>query len=347
MKPKLLYVCGNDGSDMRVSKEVKSLSKEFDVFYVGIGENSEMSFCKEFCSKFFLVPGKLRSPVSLALLCLKILSLRCRNKFHSVHVVDEQVFIIVQPFLLGLHVVLDIFDSIFLKRNKPKNQWLLCKFYTYKYPAVVIVTDESRFELLPDFVKSKSKVLPNVPFFDEDIYATKKEPSESIRLALFGSIAENRGARFVRDLLECSPRFICYAAGWCADEYSESLMKHDRVNYLGVLKQNEANKFVARNADYVVCIYPVNNYNNIYASPNKIYDSFQNRTPLIINRQVLVSKFVEDNNIGIVVESDDSIENICLKLEAGIKNMEFSFPCSKAKENSWDVYERKLLDMHS
>ncbi len=347
MKPKLLYVCGNDGSDMRISKEVKSLSKEFDVIYVGIGKVSERSFCREYCSKFCLVSGKLRSPISLVRLCLQVLSLRIRNKFSSVHVVDEQLFMLVQPFLLGLHVVLDVFDSIFLKKNRPNNQWLLLKYYTYAYPDVVVVTDNFRFELLPDFAKNKAKVLPNVPFFEEEIYHTKKEPNENIRLALFGSLAENRGSKFVKDLLDYSPRFSCFAAGWCSDEYSKDLMTHERVEYLGVLNQSEANKFVAKNADYVICIYPINNYNNIYASPNKIYDAFQNKTPLIINRQVLVSKFVEENLIGIIVESDESIEDIALKLVAGITNKEFNFPCSKAKENSWDVYEPRLLGMHS
>lgn len=347
MKPKLLYVCGNDGSDMRISKEVKSLSKEFDIFYVGIGKLSERSFCREYCRKFCLVSGKLRSPISLLRLCLQVLSLRIRNKFSSVHVVDEQLFMLVQPFLLGLHVVLDVFDSIFLKRNRPSNQWLLLKYYTYAYPDVVIVTDKFRFELLPDFVKNKSKILPNVPFFEQEIYNIKKEHSENIRLGLFGSIAENRGAKFVKDLLDYSPKFLCFAAGWCADEYSKSLMTHERVEYLGVLKQSDANIFVAKNVDYVICIYPINNYNNIYASPNKIYDAFQNKTPLVINRKVLVSKFVEENLIGIIVECDESIQDIALKLEAGVANNEFSFPCSKAKENSWDVHERRLLDMHS
>ena len=347
MKPKLLYVSGNDGSDMRISKEVKSLSKKFNIFYLGIGSVSEKSFCREYCTAFGLIPGELRNPFALARLCFNICSLRARNQFHSVHVVDEQLFILVQPFLLGLNVVLDVFDSIFLKKNKPNNKWLLFKYYVYSYPNVVIVTDKFRLELLPDFVKSKAKVLPNVSFYDEETYNIQKQSSEFIRLALFGSLAEHRGSKFVRDLLNFSPDFYCFAAGWCADSYSKELMNHERVEYLGVLKQSEANKFIAQNADYVICIYPVNNFNNIYASPNKIFDSFQNKTPLVINRQVLVSKYVEENCIGIVVEADDSIESVYFKLKGGINGQKFVFPRSKAKENSWDVYESTLLGTHN
>lgn len=347
MKPKLLYLSGNDGSDMRISKEVKSLSKEFDVVYLGIGNSTEKSFCKDDCSFFKLVPGKLKSPMSLLFLAFSVLKLRFQNKFRSVHVVDEQLFILFQPFLIGLHVVLDVFDSIFLKVNKPNNNWLALKYYTYAYPSAVIVTDNFRLHLLPDFVKCKTSVLPNVPFLDQEAYDTEKQSSETVRLALFGSLAEDRGSKFVKDLLDYSPNFYCYAAGWCSDDFSKRLMHHERVEYLGVLKQSEANKFIARNADYVVCIYPINNYNNIYASPNKIYDSFQNKTPVIINRQVLVSKFVEDNLIGIVVETDESVQEISLKLEAGVLNKDFSFPFSQARENSWDVYERRLIELHS
>lgn len=347
MKPKLLYVSCNDGSDMRISKEIKSLSKKFDVYFLGVGKQGSQSFCLEYCTSFSIVPGNLRSPISLLRICLKILSLRFQFKFSSVHVVDEQLFIIVQPFLIGLSVVLDVFDSIFLKLNKPNNKWLLLKYYTYLYPVHIIVTDKFRFNLLPYFVKRKTRVIPNVPFYEEDIFFTEKVPDTKIRLALFGSLGENRGSKFVKELLDFSPRFSCYAAGWCSDGYSKDLMLHDRVEYLGVMKQKEANRFIARNVDYVICIYPVNNFNNVYASPNKIYDSFQNKTPLIINREVLVSKFVEDNSIGIVVENDESIESIAQKLEDSINNNQFNFSCSNAKDYSWDVYELNLLDMHS
>ena len=39
-KENLIYLCGNDGTDTRVSKEVFTLSKKYQVIYIGIKSNT-------------------------------------------------------------------------------------------------------------------------------------------------------------------------------------------------------------------------------------------------------------------------------------------------------------------
>lgn len=347
MKPKLLYICSNDGSDMRVQKEIKTLSADFDISFVGIGALCERSVCMTLCAECVLVPGRARSPLSIVNLCATVVKLRARTKYATAHVVNEQLFIFVQPLLIGIPTVLDVFDSIFLRISKEGNKWLWAKYYTYAKPSAVIVTDDTRCEKLPEFVKHKSLIIPNYPVFDQGIVGSSKESSHFMRLALFGSIAESRGASLVKELLEESPSVLCFAAGWCYDNYSRDLMKHERVKWLGVMNQCDANKFIAKHVDYVVCVYPVNNLNNVYASPNKVYDAFHNKTPLIINKSVFISGFVEKSQIGIVFDERQTTKEIYKKLADGMLGKAFNFNESPARKYSWDNYADKLIGVHA
>ena len=47
------------------------------------------------------------------------------------------------PFLFFYHVVLDVFDSIFLRINIHKNKWSTFKKLVYAPCNQIIVTDES------------------------------------------------------------------------------------------------------------------------------------------------------------------------------------------------------------
>jgi hypothetical protein len=341
---KILYFCVNDGSDMRTFKEVKTLSKCFDVIYLGIG-NEKYSFCKEYCTEFHLIKGKIKSPISLLKLLIALVKLRLKHCFTSIHLQEEQLLIIAYPFLFKSNVVLDIFDSIFLKKNISKDNMLLIKKILYYLPNRIIVTDENRLGLLPGFVRHKAVVVPNVPFFDKNIFHINKNKCNKIRLGLFGSLAENRGVQFAKNLLEYDPsKYEIIAAGWLSDEYSKNLISCDGVSYLGVMKQEHLLSYIAQNVDYIISIYPLSNLNNINASPNKIYDSIHTKTPIIMNDGIKVSKFINDNGIGLIISSNDTVQDIDLKLtESSFDNI---FTEDLAISNSWCKFENLLIDLH-
>ncbi len=153
-----------------------------------------------------------------------------------------------------------------------------------------------------------------------------------------------RGTEFMSTLLDVSDKIHCTCAGWITDEYTWDFVNRSRVEYLGLLSQEKANEYLSQYATYIVGIYPTNNLNNIYASPNKIYDAIHTRTPIIINKEVQMSKFVIDHDIGLVVNENDLprqlVENLFEKKDS------FLFDSDLIRENSWDNYEETLLELH-
>ena len=345
-KPGLLFVSNNDGSDMRINKEVRTLSKAFDVHFLGIGEASDKSFARAHCSSFTLVRGPVRSIRSLATLLYLIVRARLKMKLKSIQIVDEQMLAVIWPALVGRRIVLDVFDSIFLRINKPNDKLWIVKWLLYSFASKVIVTDANRQELLASFVKKKSLVIPNVPFRSKASEIIKRR-QDTLTIAYFGSLAELRGTAFARKLLESKLDIRVVCAGWPADDTSTRLLDHSSVEYLGVIKQDEANEFIAREADYILSVYPSGNMNNYYASPNKLYDAIHTRTPLIIGDNVKVSEFVRDHRLGFVV-NDLSLADPTALAQALIERREsFNVDPSLISRYCWENYEDELINAHS
>ncbi len=297
-RPRLLYLSLSDGSDPRINKEIATLSQAFAIDFVGVSTGPIHSFITGKVRSISLIGGRRRSPATLLRLAWRVLQLRCANKYASAHVINENLYLLLWPVLIGQRVVLDVFDSIFLKTQLPA--WLvrLGQRFCYACPARVIVTDDERAALFPDFARHKLVVLPNYPFrYQGGILP--REPSV-VRVLYVGSLLESRGTFFIRNLLAAAQDVRVVMAGWQHDAPSVELAQHPRVEWLGILPQAEIIAQATR-CDFILCHYEPINVNNIYASPNKIYDAIQAGAAVIINPEVKIASFVRDQNLGVVL----------------------------------------------
>lgn len=347
VKEKLLYIVSNDGSDTRVVKEVKTLSKKYDIYFLGIKQKKGDNYVSDDNVRAsFFIEGSHKSISTILKLNFKIWSLLRKNCFSKVHVVDEQFFIFFIVVLFRQKVTLDLFDSFFLKLNKPNEDYYYFKKAVYAIPKKIIVTDENRFKLMPVFVKKKLVIIPNVPFYKE--YKNKEHTvrdTNFLTICYFGSLHKDRGTDFLKNLLTQNEDVKVIAAGWINDELTKDLIKHERVHYLGILNQEETNKILNSEGDYLLSLYPTNNINNINASPNKLYDSIQTKTPLIINREIKVSEFVFKNNTGYIIDDMNEIDYVYLKKDLILKLKNYNFSNELALKFCWENYENKLLNL--
>ena len=334
-------MCGNNGTDTRVLKEIKSLQKKYSVLFIGIKDENSLKL-ENVKTKLFKGSHKNLLTIlfmNIYLFCL----LFSKQKFKKIHVVDEQFYFFFIPVLLFYKsfITLDIFDSFFLKKNIENNKWIIIKKIIYGTVNRVIVTDSNRFNLLPSFAKSKTIVIPNVPFKSPFFNSAKPENEEKLTISYFGTLHKDRGSSFIEGILSKKYDVKFLMAGWIADSYTQNLISKypDSIDYLGLISQDEANKIIYEKAHYLLCIYPANNLNNIYASPNKIYDAIQTKTPVIMNSEIIVSEFVINNNLGFVFENEkpnyDDIYNQLLKKKFYIDN-------DLSKEYIWENYEKLL-----
>lgn len=343
-KPKLLYICINDGSDTRINKEIVSLSKKNEIFFLGIGKKTKSSFILNYVKNYNFIEGKKFSIITYLKLIKTLVSIIFKEKVINLHVVDEQLLIVILPFVFFKKITLDIFDSLFLKLNFPNEKCIFLKWLIYKPVKTIIVTDENRFTLLPIFAQKKSIIIPNVP--NKKKYNLKKTDNEYITICYFGSLIKERGSEFIANLLDYNKNIKIIAAGWIYDNYTGKLFENQNIRYIGIKKQEEINSILSEEGDYLLSIYPCNNLNNIYASPNKIYDSIQTETPLIINSGVKVSEFVKIQNIGYVINNNEIIdyEELINNLFKNRKKYQFSEVLKN--RYCWENYEELLLEIY-
>ena len=98
-KSNLIFLANNDGSDMRINKELKTLSSHYNIYFIGVGKYSDLNFAREFCTKFFLINKKRNSPKAIFLHILKFLKWYRRYNIKSCHVINEQFLL----FFLPIH----------------------------------------------------------------------------------------------------------------------------------------------------------------------------------------------------------------------------------------------------
>ena len=96
---KLLYICVNDGSDMRINREVRTLSREHDIVFLAIGEKRADSFVEGYCRETHYVQGSHKSPKTIARMIARLISILSKNSFANVHIVNEQLYLAILPIL--------------------------------------------------------------------------------------------------------------------------------------------------------------------------------------------------------------------------------------------------------
>lgn len=344
MSKYLLYISTNDGSDTRINKEIQTLFNHgYRIVFLGVGKYGERNFAKQYCEEFILIHGKRNTPITLSKQVMAFIKLLFRHDFHSIHIVNEQLMVFFYPFLFHKHVVLDIFDSFFLKISKPKNQWKRIKKIIYAPVNKVLVTDENRKALMPDFLQKKLIVLENFP---NRYHKGTDKPKDGLTIFYFGTLNVQRGTGILQELVEYSEKVKIIMAGWINDPVTETFSKHKNVEYLGVMRQEEASEVAATQVDYILSVYEPCNENNINASPNKIYDAIQTKTPVIINKEVKVSKFVAEKNLGLVMDSYYEFDKEGLIEELIRKKHTFKFKEEDLEFYSWQFIEGKLIAAH-
>lgn len=344
---RLLYLCNNDGSDPRINKEIRTLSKAFKIDFVGM-RGGEMGNCfiEPFIAEQYIISADRRSIPGLFRYFITAFNLLRKNEYHSVHIINEPLLVLCYPLLLVFRpvLVLDLFDSIFLRLNRSGEQWLFLKRILYSIPDRIIVTDQTRKGLLPSFAREKSIVLPNYPpvITKEDAI---KLPSEGLTIMYYGWFGKFRGTDLAMRLLEASECVRLIMAGWPGDQESQTLLKHKRVEYHGIITQEMAIRLAAEKADYILCVYSPVNENNIYASPNKVYDAIQANVPLIMNSDVKISEWVHRNRLGYILESLQVTPD---KLVADLIKHKDSFVYSEKLKEAfvWEKIENRLLNAH-
>lgn len=320
---RVLYLSLNDGSDLRISREITSLT--------GAGAKVD-----------FVGTGNRSSPRAFFRYLACSVLLLARHRYHSVHVAGEKLLLALWPFLwLQRQVVADLFDPICIRPGLPALGWKFLSKLLYLPATTLIVPDESCFRLSPDKVKRKTFILPDFPpGYDGPVTS---QPQPRLTILCYGHLGKNRGTEIISGLLDSEKPVHILIAGRITDKEAQRLALHPAVKWMGPLPHLEILKIAATQSDFLLC--PDSRVNGKYESLSGIYDAIQAEKPVITSAESLISRFADCYPAGYVIpayvtEFDNLYENLLLF------RRQFT-PLKKLKENwVWSKVEKTLISAH-
>lgn len=326
-------------SDPRIRKILKLLIvANKKVLYSGTQNCDDISKFTYNEVKYNVIKRKRTLTGVLKASFLDFSSLLKLGKNDTLYFIDELICFVLFPIILFLklknvNLVIDLFDSYYLKSNKNIVIKNLLNFLFLPFNKV-IVTDENRAIIMSELhIKSKIYVIENFPFYEK--IPIKKQSHDKINLFFYGSLSEPRGWDFIFQFKNLD-MYQIYLAGWYYLKVDFNNLPSN-FTYLGLLNQDEILDLMRTKMDWVFCMYKPINSNNINASPNKVYDAIHTGCGIIINSEVKLSNFVIKEKIGIVIKNyEDKIEEYLKQIES--KDFCVLDSINTLKEFSFDKY---------
>ena len=228
--------------------------------------------------------------------------------------------------------------------------------FTMKFADVIIIADDSRIYQIGQNIKNKIITINNAP--EESIFRknSKDEGDTKFKIFLGGKITGQRCTDLIISAVKGMENVQLIIKGYCGEEeYISKLssltkdMKNVTMDLNGVLYDEIIQNTL--NADLTLALYDPGIPNNVYASPNKLFEAMASGIPIIVNENTSMANIVQKENCGIVIpfgDKDSLIEAIsCLKDNKGLRK-KLGDNGRKAYENkyNWEIMENRLNNIY-
>jgi hypothetical protein len=298
----------NDGSDVRIGKICRSLSRTgYDTHFIGwdrwprARKKIDLGGAERHVMVWETSHGKGTLAGQFAFFAHSVRTLR-RLKPDVVSCVNEDCAFMLVPFrgVMFRHLVCDVFDAL-VDRHSAKVWPAQLALRVVSEVARsrsdrLIATDETRRQRFGRHA-GKVAVVENVPEDPGDALAFTL-PTGPTKIYAAGCLTESRGLRQLIQAVEPLDGVEILSAGWPHDKYSSDVfLKHTKVSFRGILTAKESLALAAQ-CDAVFCYYAPTSINNLFASPNKVYDAMNVGRPVLINREVHLASWVVAQALG-------------------------------------------------
>lgn len=218
--------------------------------------------------------------------------------------------------LFGKKVIFDIFD-MYTDSRDIKNKaikYILGKLecFAILFSNKIIICDKEREEQLPISIK-KNKILlmpniPNINFRKENM--KEKYEEYKLKISYVGVFEEYRGIKDILEVVSKNSNICLTIAGYGSllEIIKEYANKYKNIIFLGKVEYNKGLN-IMNDSDLIIAFYYTESRNNIYAAPNKYYESLYLGVPLLTNVGTLLSKKISKYDTGFIIsEGEESIE---------------------------------------
>ncbi len=316
---KILAVKASSSADVRLSKYISAFVADgHSVDFVGWKRSTDNLDNCQVNHHFYIHRGWSSNQMLLYvgyllwLVKLFIYIYRRQSSYDLIYVADFEAALpvfLTRYFTHTKAYIYDIYDEFSIRYRFPGFLKLFIQQVDRKVrdsAELIIHVDYSR-------VDSRDKEYEVVPNFPMDIFEGNFVYKEAKRkIAITGWLTETRGMYEIVKFIENHSDIDFVLIGDISStRIKDSLLKHDNVQYHKFMKQVDVFELI-KDCSAIFAFYDPSIEINVKAASNKLYDSFMLGRPVITNSGLLMSDFVIENNIGLVVSYhyDDSWDSI-------------------------------------
>lgn len=371
----LCIVYGNYLFDGRARRHIEELARYRDVVVINLGANNVQKETK-IISKEKNIITLVNSNSIFNNLIFKHLALFftslvyiLKNKpdvvvslnYFTIYIVLTKFFLSKSIYIYDAYELL-ITDSNSIKRDK---FWFRIEKMFIKGYDIVIAANEERASLMKDYYGKyffkRLLEIRNIPQFSQGLIESveviigdwNSKILKSDKVVLYqGDVTEDRNlGKFIASLysLPVNYKILIVGDGAALPNLKtrfKDLEDQNRLVFTGRVENNKLFHFTGLGKVGIVS-YPYTGLNNIYCSPNKIYEYTQFGLALLCTQQPPLENVIDKYGIGKCISKDDSSEMVAKKIEEIFNSLETYQQNIQtfAKENTWEkeVREYRLI----
>ena len=249
--------------------------------------------------------------------------------------------------------VFDIFDFLY---SEPCNFMQRCvkraQLHLVNYSDATIICTEERKEQIKGSNPKRLIVIHNTPFETQASNETFfKKSNDKVYIAYVGVLQDYRLLKETAEVISGLNNVEFHVGGFGKYDtyFSNMSKKFSNIKFYGRLPYNQT-LALEKNCDIMLAIYDPTIANHKLAAPNKFYESLMLGKPVIMVKDTGMSRIIETNNIGVLIEYSKS------GLLAGINQLIAQKHCWKemgermmhlySDQYNWNIMEGKLLNLY-
>ena len=349
-----------------------ALSIHYDVTIIGWNRGRlSLSKCNQGSNRIIfalnVAPGSIKVPFVLPYWWIFDAIQLLFNDFDIIHAVDFDSYLpsLIISKLKRKPIIYDIYDFYGETIEFPLFKKFCRKFFTkidkflMKYADSIIIVDDARIEQIGN---SHQRIISvyNSPIVENESISNHVRTKQDDFIVFFGGILlEDRGVdqviTAVKALNDETVKLILMGYPGTL-EYGEKIKElcRDTKNIQLQLEMVPHEQILesTSNADTIFIIYDPKIPNNVYASPNKLFESMCFSKPVIVSDGSSMTKIVKDANCGIIVQygNIEEIKLAILKLKDNpllCKSFGENGKLAYDKKYSWKQMERRLIEVYN
>ena len=304
-----LFIKGDRPHDVRMAKYIRRLSAiGHKVSFWGWDRLSKGETMKGLVECRYLYKGGgfrnrvwLRYPIWMFRLFFAMLfSRQLKGKEIIAENFDSAFPVCIACWIRGLAFSYEILDEFAISYKFPTFvKWLLTKIdhWIIRKAKLIIHVDSNRIT----YASEKSVVIENSP---EDYWEGKQRSYQNMarKFAVVGCLSAGRGLFSICDFAARNPNVSVLIVGnLCDDKVKQRVSELSNAQCYDFMPQGELFKLMESCCGVFSLYEPTLEINRLAAS-NKVYDAMMMGIPVITNKEVINSRFIEDQGVGIVVD---------------------------------------------